>query len=171
VEANLGLARMWSERFWKWTGLDPDDLYQEAVSSLMKAAEGFDPDRGFKFSTYASRAIIHRLRSLQREALQPHEQRLGEFEAVIADHRPTACRGALADHGVNFSILKPRTAFILVNRFGLYGVQPKTLEAIGEIIGLKKERVRQIVEDGLAQLRENHEANARLAMRARRIAS
>lgn len=44
-------------------GFDLDDLTQEGCVGLMKAIERFDPDRGFKFSTYATwwiKQAVHR---------------------------------------------------------------------------------------------------------------
>jgi RNA polymerase primary sigma factor len=35
-------------------GVDLEDLYQFGILGLMTAAEKFDPDRGFRFSTYAT---------------------------------------------------------------------------------------------------------------------
>ena len=42
-----------------------------------------------------------------------------------------------------------RTRDILVSRFGLESREPLTLEAIGQKHGITRERVRQIIEDGL----------------------
>jgi RNA polymerase sigma factor (sigma-70 family) len=56
VERNLRLARAMAGR-WdrsKAPALDGDDLFQEACLGLIRAAEKFDPHRGFKFSTYAT---------------------------------------------------------------------------------------------------------------------
>jgi len=53
VQANLGLVTMFAKDF----AYGDYNLLQEYVSAghlgLIKAAERFDPDRGFKFSTYA----------------------------------------------------------------------------------------------------------------------
>lgn len=41
--------------------LDPDDLTSEALLGLAKAAIDFDPDKGFRFGTYASNCVINTL--------------------------------------------------------------------------------------------------------------
>lgn len=51
--ANLRLVVTLSRRY-LWSSLSQMDLIQEGVIGLMKALEKFDPERGFKFSTYAS---------------------------------------------------------------------------------------------------------------------
>ena len=43
---------------------DADDLSQEAMISLMRAIDTFDPDRGVKFSTYAEVCIVNRMKSV-----------------------------------------------------------------------------------------------------------
>jgi len=49
--------------------------------------------------------------------------------------------------------LEPREAAVLRLRFGLGGEEPKTLNDIGERLGLTRERVRQIERDALEKLR------------------
>ncbi|MDP6704665.1 MAG: sigma factor-like helix-turn-helix DNA-binding protein, partial [archaeon] len=51
------------------------------------------------------------------------------------------------------SELSPRTKNILVERFGLQSGKPRTLDSIGRKQGITRERVRQIVEDGLSLMR------------------
>lgn len=57
------------------------------------------------------------------------------------------------------SHLEPRTKDIVVKRFGLEDEEPFTLEHIGETHSITRERVRQIVEDALLDIRENMEAS------------
>lgn len=58
VAENLGLVHQVANGY-RRRGLDRDDLVNEGVLGLMRAAEKFDPSRGFKFSTLAVRCIRH----------------------------------------------------------------------------------------------------------------
>jgi len=62
-------------------------------------------------------------------------------------HYQTICQTLVKD-------LTPRTKEILMRRFGLRGADPETLESIGEKYGITRERIRQIEEYGLKQMRE-----------------
>lgn len=56
--------------------------------------------------------------------------------------------------------LKPREARILQLYFGLHGEDPMTLEQIGVVLGITRERVRQIKEKALSRLRHVSRARA-----------
>ncbi|QTL98481.1 SigB/SigF/SigG family RNA polymerase sigma factor [Iocasia frigidifontis] len=61
VEHNLRLVLKVSYRF-KNSGYDLQDLFQVGVIGIIKAVEGFDLERGIKFSTYAVAKIIGEIR-------------------------------------------------------------------------------------------------------------
>lgn len=53
VTCNLRLALAWAFKYEASTALDLHDLFQEAVIGVMRAADRYNPELGFKFSTYA----------------------------------------------------------------------------------------------------------------------
>lgn len=66
VEDHLRLASHFARRY-SGRGLSRDDLEQTARLALVKAAERFDPDRGFAFATFASRSIDGELKRQFRD--------------------------------------------------------------------------------------------------------
>ena len=63
VNAFVPLAMSTAKRHSKDKKLDDPDLLQHAYIGLIKAANGFDPERGFRFSTYAAWWIRAELQS------------------------------------------------------------------------------------------------------------
>jgi RNA polymerase primary sigma factor len=61
VESNLRLVVSIARRYPQHTLVDLSDLIQAGNQGLITAAERFDPDRGFRFSTYATTWIRSRI--------------------------------------------------------------------------------------------------------------
>lgn len=144
-------------------GENIDDLVSDGNISLMRAVEKFDYARGFKFSTYATWAIMKNFaRSIPDE--KTHKQRYvtgheDVFEAkadVRTDEQEVLAAADAARTRVNHLLdhLDPRTREVIRMRIGLDGAQEMTLEQIGQHFGITKERVRQINVRGMKQLRE-----------------
>jgi RNA polymerase primary sigma factor len=80
---------------------------------------------------------------------------LGE---IIRDDNAKCPAEVLLDHDTlshvlhRVSELEPRAATIIKLRFGLEGAEPMTLKEIGGVLGLTRERVRQIESETLANL-------------------
>ena len=66
VEGYLPLCRAIARRF-RGQGVDQEDLEQVAAMALMKAIERFEPERGFKFSTFAMPTIAGEVRNYLRD--------------------------------------------------------------------------------------------------------
>ena len=65
IGANLGLVHACAGRF-TGRGIEYDDLYSAGCVGLIKAADRFDPARGWQFSTYAVPVILGEIRLLFR---------------------------------------------------------------------------------------------------------
>jgi RNA polymerase primary sigma factor len=74
-------------------------------------------------------------------------------DRILRESFLQALADALAD-------LPERERAVLELRFGLDDDQPKTLREIGELLGLSRERVRQIESRALNQLRRSHKTKA-----------
>ena len=96
-----GLARSLARRYVR-PGLGREDLEQVACVGLVKAIQGFEPERGHAFSTYAVPTILGELRHFCRQALwpvhvpRPVQERLVAIRRLVAEDvavgggRPTA---------------------------------------------------------------------------------
>jgi RNA polymerase sigma factor (sigma-70 family) len=67
---HLGMLRQIAKRRIRPT-VDMDDLIGAGTFGLIRAAEKFDPDRGFRFSTYAHRWIRSKMRSYSLDVRRP----------------------------------------------------------------------------------------------------
>ena len=140
-----------------------DDLVSDGNISLMRAVEKFDYGRGFKFSTYATWAIMKNFaRSIPDEMTRKqryvtgHETLFDAKEDVRTDEQEVLAAADAARSRVNHLLdhLDSRTREVIRMRIGLDGSQEMTLEQIGQHFGITKERVRQINVRGMKQLRE-----------------
>ncbi len=64
--SNIGLVHSCARRF-SGRGIEYDDLFQAGCMGLVKAADGFEEERGLKFSTYAVPVILGEIRRLFRD--------------------------------------------------------------------------------------------------------
>jgi RNA polymerase sigma factor (sigma-70 family) len=140
-----------------------DELKSDANVSLMRAVEKFDYGRGFKFSTYATWAIMKNFaRSIPDENTRRSRYMTGTDELfdsradIRTDEQEVLATADAARDRVNrlLQYLDPRTREVIKMRSGLDGSREMTLEQIGQHFGITKERVRQINVRGMKQLRE-----------------
>jgi RNA polymerase sigma factor (sigma-70 family) len=170
VRVNMPLVLAMAKRT-RIHGVDFADLISEGNLALMRSVDKFDCARGFKFSTYACRAI---LKSFSRVATRTSRYRghfPTEFDPTLekSDHLEKKRVGVEDDCvdelrailGENTAQLSDVEVTVIRARFALDGSDPtegesrrgKTLEQVGEMIGVTKERVRQIQNKALGKLR------------------
>jgi RNA polymerase sigma factor (sigma-70 family) len=164
VRTNLALVLAMAKRT-RLGDIDFAEVVSEGNMALIRAVDKFNVDRGFKFSTYACRAI---LKAFSRTALKSsrHKMRFPvEFEPDMEksdwqDRRRDAVEEDCIDElkaivSRNLAELSDVEATVIRRRFNWEqeGDNPLTLEEVGQIIGVTKERVRQIQNKALAKIR------------------
>ena len=167
VRANMGLVPAMIQRAGMWEA-GFADLVGEGNMALLRAVDKFDVSRGFKFSTYACRAILQafgrrnakdgRYRQMFPAPFEPglekpdgqadkHEAReqrcLEDLQRILRDNRAELS-------GLEQEVIRRR--FLLDKPPAAPDRRPPTLEQLGRMIGLTKERVRQIQHRALSKL-------------------
>lgn len=66
ITDNIGLVHTCANRF-KNRGIEYDDLFSAGCLGLCKAVDGFQSDRGYRFSTYAVPVILGEIKRLFRD--------------------------------------------------------------------------------------------------------
>ncbi len=162
VQANLRLVVSIAKRH-----LGQNENFFELVSdgniSLLRAVEKFDFARGFKFSTYASWAIMKNFaRTIPSEFKRrdrfrtSHDELFAATEGIRSDQLGLEHAQSERENQVGRILdrLDDREQKIIINRFGLDHTQePLTLKQVGAEMGVTKERVRQIEARALNKLR------------------
>src|ERR1700755_752596 len=128
-------------------GLPLIDLIGEGNVGLLTAARKFDPDQGVKFISYAvwwiRQAILSALARQGRTVRVPLN-RTADLSRIIKE----------SEIQQPLPTLPPRDAKVLRLYFGLEGGREHTLEEIGSMLGVTRERVRQLRDRALKRLRE-----------------
>ncbi|TWT64886.1 sigma-70 family RNA polymerase sigma factor [Allorhodopirellula solitaria] len=140
-----------------------DEFVAEANTILLNAIDKFDFSRGYRFSTYLTHAVQRHLARLIGRASKRRTRELSDGNealssaASVPDSDQPSQSDVLAAATVVLDgmeqILDERECFIVRGRFGLDGSEKgKSLRALGDEVGISKERARQILYQSLEKL-------------------
>jgi RNA polymerase primary sigma factor len=143
------------------------DLISDGNVVLMRAIEKFDFSRGQKFSTYCSWAVMkHYARSIPESnyqqrwtgAIGPEMWQQVARDVRVADYHKPQLDAVRVNLEEGLAVLPARERMVLVEHYGLNCAagevgRGKTLSQIGRLLGVTKERVRQIEAGALSRLR------------------
>ncbi len=140
-----------------------DDLLSDAVMALLRAIEKFDFDKGFRFSTYATQVIR---RNAYRCVMQRYTERkkisasIDELSLDVVEPDRSSNVDEARWHQLRSRLatmldkLDRREKFIVRARFSLGGHRRiQTLQRLADVLGVSKERVRQLEKRALDKLR------------------
>jgi RNA polymerase sigma factor (sigma-70 family) len=165
VRTNLALVLAMAKRT-RLGDVDFAEIVSEGNMALLRAVDKFNVDKGFKFSTYACRAI---LKAFSRTSMKHSRHRTRfpvEFEPDLEKSDwDTTRRDAVEADCVdelkqivdrNLAELSDVEQTVIRRRFNWEQQEesPLTLEEVGKIIGVTKERVRQIQNKALVKIRQ-----------------
>jgi RNA polymerase primary sigma factor len=89
-----------------------------------------------------------------------NDDELTEFGETVGDENAQTPFKLLSDKNLHdqvndlLEVLDDRERRIVLQRFGLDGGKPKTLEEVGQKLGVTRERIRQLQNIALAKLRQ-----------------
>jgi RNA polymerase sigma factor (sigma-70 family) len=163
VSANMPLVVEMAKRS-KVPNVEFADMISEGSMALLRAIDKFDLSRGFKFSTYACRAIQHGFNRMATRTgkyrdryvigLNPYLEE-NDRDDQVSEIRQLRAVDELQDIlERNRADLTDTEKLVISERFGLQTGTPKTLAEVGKMIDRSIERARQAQLSALKKLRE-----------------
>jgi RNA polymerase sigma factor (sigma-70 family) len=160
VEANVALVAHLARRLRpSGSPVSHVDLVQDGVLGLMQAVERFDPERGHRFSTYATwwirGAILQSLRSApQPPSVIGDDGLVDELPDVERDPLEDVAREDLqAGMPALLASLPGWARRVVALRYGLEGLDQHSVAETARELNTSQARVRRIEEHALARLR------------------
>lgn len=174
IANNLNLIYLCIDNIAKnFKGAEKEDLFSIGAIALIKAVDGFDISKGYKFSTYAYTCIKNELCGYLRTKRNYETLTLfNNYEFAHSDDGISSLSyiGVLEDD-INieedyekkilvydlyeaYSLLKDKYKDAIKLHFGLFGNKQHSVREISEILGISFVQARWLVEKGVLNLRK-----------------
>ncbi|MBQ9281998.1 MAG: sigma-70 family RNA polymerase sigma factor [Treponema sp.] len=173
ILSNIAFAISYSKKFAGYH-LEKDDLIQEAITGLVRAADKFIPETGNRFITYAKFWIRNEIQRAAHKASKTPASCLSdlsidensdaeEFISSICDNEIINVEDDYIDDETCICVKKAvaslgeKEADIIARHYGFDNVEPESLSEIAESYGLTKPRIHQIEQKAFYTLRNSLE--------------
>ena len=182
IEHNLRLVAHIVKKYYAGQN-DQEDLISIGTIGLIKAVDSFDPKKGIKLSSYASRCIENEILMFFRSGKKSAQDiSLNEpidtdqdgntltildtmaVDDTIIEEIDTRMKSERL-YGLVRSVLTPRERTIICLRYGLEGCRPQPQRVVAQRLGISRSYVSRIEKRALQKLRRAFEAAAPLGGR------
>jgi RNA polymerase primary sigma factor len=164
IEANLRLVVSIAGKH-AAGGANFQDLVSKGNFALIKAVEEFDYTRDIRFGKIASLNIAKEYAKVSGKSTELTREKAGSLANILPFLKIAKADSAVIERARHSLVqvikdeLDQREQYIILNHFGLVGSlirkKKKTLQQIGQDLGLTKERVRQLELIALQKLRNS----------------
>ena len=171
IEHNLRLVIYIAKKF-ENTGVDTEDLISIGTIGLIKAVNGFDPEKKIKLATFASRCIENEILMYLRKTIRTKTEVsldeplnvdgegnelllgdvLGTDNDLIFKNLETTVEKQLLGEGLKK--LTARERKIVDLRFGLDGGQERTQKEVADLLGISQSYISRLEKKIISRLKK-----------------
>lgn len=172
IERNLRLVAHIAKKYYSDTR-DPEDLISIGIIGLIKAINTYNPTKGSRLVTYASKCIENELLMMLRgEKKKSKEISLNEPIGTDKEGNTISLMEVIENTGIDTlkrmeneedirrvreyvdNVLTPREKDIIVKRYGLNGEKEMTQKRVGDMLGISRSYVSRIEKKSLEKLKK-----------------
>lgn len=170
IEHNLRLVAHVVKKYYALSG-EQDDLISIGTIGLIKAIDSFDPDKGIRLSSYASRCVenevLMHFRALKKSAqdLSLDDPIEGDGDGALSIMDTIASDDTILEdidlkmksrklYSFLPKVLTEREKAVIIHRYGLFGTKALPQREVAKMMGISRSYVSRIESTAVNKLRE-----------------